>query len=197
MNIVLSKEELEKHSVTIVEFVNLLKAAKLIEDVISHSDLLTLEKKGLVKLNEEEFVVRDKGQELIDLFKIESFNTKTRRIKKIVKASSRRITDDIKDHLKEYRGVFKGLKAGAMGDPTACREKLSRWFENNPEYTMKDVINAAKTYVNSVNDIRYLRRADYFIYKKEQNGEEVSTLSAIVDDVENYNSQEDWLTNFT
>lgn len=68
---------------------------------------------------------------------------------------------------KEYRPLFKGKKAGAMGDISMCVQKMAVFLTVYPEYTKEDVLDAAKKYVDSFgNNPTYMRQADYFIFKE-------------------------------
>jgi len=103
---------------------------------------------------------------------------------------SREIADTINSRFNEFRNKFKGLKLGSMGAPKSCREKLYRWWVENPEYSFDDILKASDIYIQSLQgDYRFLQRADYFIYKKEGK-EESSRLSAFIDELEHSNN--DW-----
>lgn len=68
---------------------------------------------------------------------------------------------------KEYRPLFKGKKAGAMGDISMCVQKMAVFLTVYPEYTKEDVLDAARKYVDSFgNNPTYMRQADYFIFKE-------------------------------
>lgn len=198
---ILSDDKLNQtYGITVSEFIVLLVVTNNIElptFTVNKELLDSLQSKMFIKISAENTItLREKGEALINDFSIEDYDISSKTVKKTVKKSKRALNQDVINNIKNYRNVFKGLKPGSMGDPKACREKLSRWLDENPEYTMTEVIAAAKAYVRSVNDIRFLRRADYFIYKKEQNGDEISTLSAIIDDVDIQKQTEEWLNNF-
>lgn len=92
------------------------------------------------------------------------------------------------DYFKSIRKLWKGLKPGAMGSETAARNKLKRFFKNNPEVTWGDVEKASKCYLESLQgDYRYLKRFDYFIYKRENlKLEETSTLEIWLEEAEDF-----------
>jgi hypothetical protein len=101
---------------------------------------------------------------------------------------------DIVTRIGEFRTKWKGLKAGSMGSAQSCRDKLTRWMEENPEYTFDEILRAADHYLASLHgDYRYLQRADYFIYKQENNREESSRLSAHIDEIDD-SPQGEWTT---
>lgn len=151
-----------------------------------------LQNKNFIKIiqeqNEEVLVIREKGNLLIDYLLIEGLNPKDKE-KQIVKKSKREIHDGLDEFVKEYRNLWKGLKIGSMGSHNACFDKLSRWFSENSSYTKNDVLNAAKLYINSLDNYQYLQQADYFIYKKDLHGES-SRLSNFID--ESPTAHSDW-----
>lgn len=99
-----------------------------------------------------------------------------------------------------YRALFSkdgrgkvGLKPGLLGDREFIRKKLIKWFASNPQFTMKDVLEATQYYVSKhvrENKITYIMQADYFIQK---NGR--SHLAAIIGEYLHYKEQEDLIVN--
>jgi hypothetical protein len=100
--------------------------------------------------------------------------------------------EDFIKFVNEFRSIWKGLKPGAMGSLDNCKLKLSKWIEKNPTYSKEEIINAAKAYIRSLDSYKFLQQADYFIYKKDLNGES-SRLSAFIE--EKNNNYEEWTTN--
>lgn len=179
----LDLEVLTENNLSIQEYLTLLYLNDAdINIEIENSNLLSLEEKGFIKIileeNEKIEIIRQKGKLLID-----SVNTK-----KITRRSSRSINNDINDFMVDFRNLWKGLKPGSMGSQNACNEKMTRWMKDNPTYKKEDVIKAAKAYLKSVNDYRFLQAADYFIYKKDAHGES-SRLSAFIDEAETPNDE--------
>ncbi len=87
-----------------------------------------------------------------------------------------KLAEDIRDEIDIYRAVFSknekgliGLIPGALGDRKEIVKKLNRWFkETKGEFTMSDVINTARYYVNDIvksGNLKYLQSADFFIEK--------------------------------
>jgi hypothetical protein len=160
-------------------------------------DIQKLESSRFIKVSsiEEEQCI-ELRQTTIDLIKLLQVdidhtinNTKT------ITKSKRAINQELEDKLKEFRSKWKGLKAGSMGSLKSCREKLSRWMKENPEYTMEQILKAADMYIDSLNgDYRFLQRADYFVFKQENNREESSRLSAFIDEIDTFQS-ENWTSN--
>ena len=150
-----------------------------------------LEEKGFIKKTPEyNFVLREKSKLLLDFLSIESSYSDYKE-KKVVKKSTRTISEGFDEFIEEYRNLWKGLKVGSMGSPTACKEKMLRWMGENPNYTKEDILKAAKIYINSLNNYQYLQAAHYFIYKKDGK-EEDSRLSAFIEEKEVDNT--DWTT---
>lgn len=88
------------------------------------------------------------------------------------------IEAEIVDFVEKYRKLFQGTKIGAMGDKKGCIDKFITFYQEYPEYANAEIIlRATKLYINSVNDYRYLKQADYFIYKHDLNKNKVSTLA--------------------
>lgn len=160
--------------------------------IYNNSDrvLNSLQDKSFIKkITNEKILIREKGKLLLELITIENIDSVKN--KKITKKSSRVINQDLESFIKDYRNLWKGLKPGSMGSENGCKDKLFRWMQNNPEYSKEDILKAAKIYINSLDNYTYLQQADYFIYKKDLNGES-SRLSAFIDEIE---KKEDWTSN--
>lgn len=161
-------------------------------------DLAKLEKQQYIKIitledNEKTILLRDKSIKLIEFLTIEMNNSLEENVKTI-KKSERIINIDL-ERIDEFRFKWKGLKSGAMGSAQACKDKLNRWMKENPQYSFDDILKASDMYINSLNgDYRFLQRADYFIYKQENNREESSRLSAHIDEIDSF-MKDDWTTN--
>lgn len=161
-------------------------------------DLAKLEKQQYIKIitienNEKTILLRDKSIKLIEFLTIEINNSLEENVKTI-KKSERIINIDL-ERIDEFRFKWKGLKSGAMGSAQACKDKLNRWMKENPQYSFDDILKASDMYINSLNgDYRFLQRADYFIYKQENNREESSRLSAHIDEIDSF-MKDDWTTN--
>ena len=139
-----------------------------------------IEHKGFIKIVDNNTILREKGRLLIEscIYKQNNnININPKQISKVVKSS------EFDNFVVEYRLLWKGLKQGSMGSINSCRDKLKRFLKENPDYTQEDIIKAAKTYINSLDDYKYLQQADYFIYKKDKFGEQ-SRLLAFIDEDE-------------
>jgi hypothetical protein len=157
-------------------------------------DIKALEEKLYVKIIDDKVYLREKANELIELFLIE-FKVSLKTKKKIVRKSVRKINSEIDNRIDEYRLKWKGLKAGSMGDLQACKEKLTKWMKDHPEYSFDQILKAADLYLETEgSNAQYLQRADYFIYKQDVNKQNVSRLSAFIDDIDTIN-EKDWTSN--
>lgn len=158
-------------------------------------DYQKLENEKFIKIIKDDngkvhIILRQKGNNLIDTLLTSGRNILTKKSKRD------QVNIDIVTRLPEFREKWKGLKPGSMGSLKSCRDKLTRWMNENPEYTFDDVLKAAEAYIDSLGgDYRFLQRADYFIYKQENNREESSRLSAFIDEIDmSGTSQGDWTT---
>ena len=188
---------LKEQNLSVIEFVTLLKLNGSNIDLFLiefESEIYILEKlqeKQFIKIiTYSEVILREKSKLLLDFLSIES-SYSDYKSKKIVKKSNRVISEGFDEFIEEYRNLWKGLKVGSMGSPTACKEKMLRWMGENPNYTKEDILKAAKIYINSLNNYQYLQAAHYFIYKKDGK-EEDSRLSAFIEEKEVDNT--DWTT---
>lgn len=165
------------------------------DDIIynnSESVLSSLQEKQFIKtLTKEKVILREKGKIFLELISIENIDSLSN--KKVIKKSSRSINSDLDVLVKEYRSLWRGLKPGSMGHEQGVRDKLYRWMQNNPTYSKEDIIKSAKLYIQSLDNYNYLQQADYFIYKKDLNGES-SRLSAFIDESE-ISVDENWTNN--
>ena len=186
---------LKEQNLSIIEFITLLELNEIDTGLqLDLGVLYNLQEKQFVKLIVDKFgttqILREKSKLLIDFLSIES-NYSNYKEKKIIKKSNRVINEGFDEFIEEYRNIWKGLKLGAMGSPSACKEKMLRWMGENPNYTKEDILKAAKIYINSLNNYQYLQAAHYFIYKKDGK-EEDSRLSAFIEEKEVDNT--DWTT---
>lgn len=142
----------------------------------------------IIKNGEEDhYILRQKGNDFIDAVIGQSIKIQA------VKKKRATINVDLLTRLPEFRDKWKGLKPGSMGSLQSCKDKLTRWMNENPDYTLDEIIGAAEAYIDSLNgDYRFLQRADYFVYKQENNREESSRLSAFIDEIGTNTSQGDW-----
>ena len=184
---------LKEQNLSVIEFITLLQLNEIDTGLQLDLDILhNLQEKQFVKLIIDKFgtntIIREKSKLLLDFLSIES-SYSDYKSKKVVKKSTRTISEGFDEFIEEYRNLWKGLKPGSMGSENACKEKMLRWMGENPNYTKEDILKAAKIYINSLNNYQYLQAAHYFIYKKDGK-EEDSRLSAFVEEKEVDNT--DW-----
>lgn len=178
---------LKEHNLSIDEYLILIYQKNNILYNNSLELLKSLENKQFIKIiNSENIVLREKGKLFLELISIEniSADNKTR-----IKKSNRLINSEVNKNIREYRELWKGKKLGSMGSENACKEKLTKWMNENPQYSFEQIMKAAKMYISSVDNLNYLQRADYFISKKDGIVEN-STLSAFID--ESNDTNDDW-----
>ena len=186
---------LKEQNLSVIEFITLLQLNEIDTGLqLDLGVLHDLQEKQFVKLIIDKFgttqILREKSKLLLDFLSIESSYSDYKE-KKIIKKSNRVINEGFDEFIEEYRSICKGLKLGAMGSPSACKEKMERWMKENPNYSKEDILKAAKIYINSLNNYQYLQAAHYFIYKKDGK-EEDSRLSAFIEEKEVDNT--DWTT---
>lgn len=173
---------LAEQNLSIDEYITLIYLSNNILHNISENILNSLQNKQFIKaITNEEIIIREKGKIFLELISIDGLNSNEN--SKKIKKSSRIIDNEIDLFIKEYRQLWKGLKLGSMGSESACKEKLARWMKNNPTYSKEDILKAAKLYLDNINNYTYLQQADYFIYKKDANGES-SKLSAFIEEID-------------
>ena len=186
---------LKEQNLSVIEFITLLQLNEIDTGLQLDLDILhNLQEKQFVKLIIDKFgtntIIREKSKLLLDFLSIES-SYSDYKSKKVVKKSTRTISEGFDEFIEEYRNLWKGLKPGSMGSENACKEKMLRWMGENPNYTKEDILKAAKIYINSLNNYQYLQAAHYYNYKKDGK-EEDSRLSAFVEEKEVDNT--DWTT---
>lgn len=95
------------------------------------------------------------------------------------------LESEIENWIDEYRGIFKGKRVGSMGDRDACITKMTKFLSiYNDKFTKSDILEAAKLYVQSqAPTYKYLMQSDYFISKQDGQGNVVSKLHSILEDV--------------
>jgi hypothetical protein len=91
----------------------------------------------------------------------------------------------ITDFIEQYRILFKGKKPGAMGDLQGCKDKMLLFYKEYSDYADRDIIlGATAKYINSINDYTYMKQADYFIYKEDNNKKKTSLLASFCEEIQ-------------
>lgn len=188
MNYLIDFEFLQDNNLSLEEFSTLINVNNKLPFTKIESVLNKLEEKSLIKVIKNVIVLREKGKILLEQSKVEKNSNS--KIKKVNQKSNHQLLEEVDSFITEYRSKWRGLKLGSMGSLNSCKDKMYRWMKENPSYSKEDILKAADIYLNSLDDYKYLQRADYFIFKKE-GIEEVSRLSAFIDEESVDN---DWLT---
>jgi hypothetical protein len=150
---------------------------------IDDNDLQSLQDKKLIRIiGSSNYVLREIGIKIIE---------KTISIKIGEKNEDPITINEIDDIVDIFRKKFEGLKTGSMGDRNAVKEKLIRWRIENPDVTESQILEAVDNYIESQENLDYLQRADYFIYKR-QGGTESSRLSIFVEELKGPKENSDW-----
>lgn len=144
--------------------------------LISDTDIQRLSQEGIIYRNEKG--VLKLNEDLLSEDDIQSIAPK--------KGKEDHLFDLVSYRLHEYRDKWKGLFVGSMGTGSAVRDKIIRWLKENPTYTFDDILTATDYWVNEkgkqIDDPQFLGQADYFIYKQQKDGTEVSRLSSIIEE---------------
>lgn len=71
----------------------------------------------------------------------------------------------IEDWMEDWRDLFSTKKKGAGGSKQNCYKKMEIFLKQNPEITKEEIFRATEAYLDSLDNIKYLQQADYFIHK--------------------------------
>jgi hypothetical protein len=169
MEMLITKKILDKYNISPNQLWLLHTAIKEKADrrFITSEEFKELEKEGFIKYDTELSVisVRSLGE---NVFKVEDTN--------------------VKDWIQEYRNIFKGIKPGSMGDSIACLVKMDKFLKVYHEYNKETILEAAKLYIDSLDDFRFIQRADYFISKADVDRVKESRLASFCEEVKEGNT---------
>lgn len=124
--------------------------------------------------------------ELESYISTEGVSTSTEKVEKIKKE------EDL-EWLEEWRDLFKDKKPGGAGNKQGCYKKMKVFLKENPDVTKEEIFAAAEAYFDSLDSLKYVQQADYFISKGT--GQNVSSrLSQWVEYVKEEGTQQkqDW-----
>ena len=124
--------------------------------------------------------------ELESYISTEGVSTSTEKVDKIKKE------EDL-EWLEEWRDLFKDKKPGGAGNKQGCYKKMKIFLKENPDVTKEEIFAAAEAYFDSLDSLKYMQQADYFISKGT--GQNVSSrLSQWVEYVKEEGTQQkqDW-----
>jgi len=194
-NLVLNFTVLNDFNISVEDLLFLYNLFEEKEVNIANIDLQKLQREKLIKIITDEektkYILREKSVELLEFLTVEIPDA-LEPSKKTTKRSQRTINQEIDGRIELFRDKWKGLKAGSMGSPKSCEIKLTRWMKENSKYTFDDILKAVDIYIDSLHgDYRFLQRADYFIFKQENNREESSRLSAYIEEI-GLPSRDEW-----
>lgn len=65
--------------------------------------------------------------------------------------------------VKNYRDLFKEVNPDRWGTLSTCKERMKKFFSENPEVRVEDVMNATKMYLRNT-DRRYIMKSHKFIF---------------------------------
>jgi len=77
--------------------------------------------------------------------------------------------DNVETWIHEYRSLFRGKKAGAMGDKNMCIIRMKEFVKENPQYNKEHILKATARYISETasQEYKYMKFAPYFISKLE------------------------------
>jgi hypothetical protein len=185
--LLINEKLLEKNNLNVDELIllykNFNKIIKLINNSSNFQFISNLADKDFLTFTvKNDYIIPTLKKKGIDLLKI-----------LMIEVNDNNHIKQVEEISKNLRLKWKGLKPGSMGSPEAITEKLNKWMISNPEYTAEQIYKAADLYLSKEgSNIKYLQRADYFVYKTE-NGITNSRLSAYIDEIDDF--EEDGWTN--
>ena len=155
---------LKEQNLSVIEFITLLQLNEIDTGLQLDLDILhNLQEKQFVKLIIDKFgtntIIREKSKLLLDFLSIEN-SYSDYKSKKVVKKSTRTISEGFDEFIEEYRNLWKGLKVGSLGSYKTCYDKMKRWMSENPNYSKDDILKAARIYIKSLDNYQYLQQAE-------------------------------------
>ena len=88
----------------------------------------------------------------------------------------------------EYRPLFRNVAKERGGSPSGCIKRMKAFFASHPEVRKQDVLAAAKAYIDSIDNPKYMQSADYFI-SKGRGADTTSRLEQYLEMVKESNKQ--------
>lgn len=98
------------------------------------------------------------------------------------------VLNDVQDDSwieEEYREKFSSSnigEPGKMGTLSNVIMKMKRFRLTYPNVTKEQILDATDLYISNTSDKKYLKQADYFIFKIEKSGDEQSLLSVWIEE---------------
>jgi hypothetical protein len=90
-----------------------------------------------------------------------------------------------------WREDYKKHRNDAGGSLSDCITKMKKFLKTNPDATPELINKATNAYINSLDNLKYMRKADYFI-NKQYSG---SLLEEWIEIVSDETTQSEWGTN--
>ena len=100
--------------------------------------------------------------------------------------------DQIDVLVTNIRTLFKGIKPYSMGDEHDLKKKLIRFLKTYPQYTEEDILAATKYYLANTPE-KFIRRANYFVFKLVDRSER-SDLATALSEMKSKNILENVIT---
>ena len=132
--------------------------------IISPNAIFKLIKDGIIEKN---FITSDFNL-LVNFYETDDGN--------IITSGYKSISNEIREHIDDYRSLFKGVRIGSMGDKETCITKMINFIITH-NTTLDKVIEATMYYLERENP-EYIMNADNFI-----SNEKGSKLAIVMDDV--------------
>lgn len=131
---------------------------------ISDETIVGMQTLGYVKITDSESGLYDLRAKSLK-FKAVDIDTVVEEVK--VSTKSTKTTKVVKvDWIDEYRKLFKAKSTatGVMGARTQCIAKMQKFIKETGA-SKADILAATKLYLDTLQDVRFLQQADYFISK--------------------------------
>jgi hypothetical protein len=115
----------------------------------------SLEMRGYLQKVDGEYLISQKLRDVVDNFSEDEW-----------------ITSD-------YREKFSNAnigEPGKMGTESVVVAKMQRFMLTYPEITKQEILDATDAYIQHTSDKKYLKQADYFIFKREGSATEESSV---------------------
>jgi hypothetical protein len=111
-------------------------------------------------------------------------------VKEEVAAKKLSIVDNL-DWIEDWRKLFSEKKVGAGGSKAEVHKKMELFLKENPDVTSEDIFNATEKYFQSLDNIKFMQQADYFIYKGK--GKDASSrLSQWLEVIKEEGTEDEW-----
>ena len=192
---------LSKYQITLDQFNVLynIEDKEELKDVVStfinpYELLQNLHRRGFIKFMSGDMdnyarvdyiVLGSKGHDLMDDY-YDEFNEFDEEI-------ARENPNVAEDWIEQYRDIFAPAKASGgrpiKGGKASCYKKMERFLREHPDVTPEQILQAATNYMirKSKDNYAFVTCADYFIYKRDKSGGEVSLLETEVEQVKEGN----------